>query len=84
MGDLACIDGHVATIESQLGQIDILFNNTGGPPPTPVSGQDPAQWLKFFQVMVLSVIAITDRVLPGMRKRLRGHNDPSRFFLMTV
>lgn len=45
----------------------ILVNDTGGPPPTPVSGQDPAIWAKHFNAMVLSVVAITDRVLPGMR-----------------
>ncbi len=72
LGDLARIDGNVAAIETQLGPIDILFNNTGGPPPTPVAGQDPAQWVKFFQSMVLSVIAITDRVLPGMKQRQWG------------
>jgi 3-oxoacyl-[acyl-carrier protein] reductase len=69
LGDLASIDAHVAAIESGLGPVDVLFNNTGGPPPTPVAGQDPAQWAKFFQSMVLSVIAITDRVLPGMKAR---------------
>jgi 3-oxoacyl-[acyl-carrier protein] reductase len=72
LSDIGRIDGNVTAVENQLGQIDVLFNNTGGPPPTPVSGQDPAQWLKFFQAMVLSVIAITDRVLPGMRKRKWG------------
>jgi 3-oxoacyl-[acyl-carrier protein] reductase len=30
---------------------------------------DPALWAKQFQAMVLSVIAITDRVLPGMKTR---------------
>jgi len=49
-----------------------LVNNTGGPPPTPVSGQDPALWSKHFQSMVLSVIAITDRVLPQMKDRKWG------------
>jgi 3-oxoacyl-[acyl-carrier protein] reductase len=72
LGDLAGIEAHVAAIESQLGHVEILFNNTGGPPPTPVSGQDPALWLKHFQAMVLSVIAITDRVLPGMRQQHWG------------
>ncbi len=48
------------------------MNNTGGPPPTTASGQDPALWSKHFQAMVLSVIAITDRVLPNMRARHWG------------
>jgi len=67
IGDLAVLEGNVAQIEARYGNIAILVNNTGGPPPTPVSGQSPEQWSKFFQSMVLSVIALTDRVLPGMK-----------------
>lgn len=67
LADLGAIDGHVRAIEDAHGPVQILVNNTGGPPPTPVSGQDPAAWAKQFNAMVLSVIAITDRVLPGMR-----------------
>ncbi len=70
--DLSVLDAQVARIESELGPIDILVNNTGGPPPTPASGQDPALWAKSFQQMVLSVIALTDRVLPSMRSRKWG------------
>ena len=72
LSDLAQIDGHISKIERELGPVDILVNNTGGPPPTPASGQDPAVWSKYFQAMVLSVIAITDRVLPNMRARHWG------------
>jgi len=72
LADLAAIDGHVAKIEQTLGPIDILVNNTGGPPPTPAGGQDPALWRKQFEAMVLSLIAVTDRVLPGMRSRQWG------------
>ena len=72
LGDLAQVETNIALIEAHFGGVDILVNNTGGPPPTPVSGQDPALWLKQFQGMVLSVIAITDRVLPGMRERRWG------------
>src|SRR4029077_8536339 len=70
--DMSTIDGHVTTIEQELGAVDILVNITGGPPPTPAAGQDPALWLKNFESMVLSVIAITDRVLPGMKARKWG------------
>jgi 3-oxoacyl-[acyl-carrier protein] reductase len=69
LADFPAIDGHVTRIEAELGPVDILINNTGGPPPTSASGQDPALWSKHFQAMVVSVIAITDRVLPGMRAR---------------
>jgi len=69
LADLGAVDAHVARIEKELGPVDILVNNTGGPPPTPVAGQDQALWEKHFQSMVMSVIAVTDRVLPGMRER---------------
>jgi 3-oxoacyl-[acyl-carrier protein] reductase len=72
LADLAQIDGNVAKIENELGPVDILVNNTGGPPPTTASGQDTALWAKQFQAMVLSVIAITDRALPNMRARHWG------------
>ena len=67
LADLSVIDANVAKIESELGPVDILVNNTGGPPPTAATSVDPALWAKQFQAMVLSVIAITDRVLPGMK-----------------
>jgi 3-oxoacyl-[acyl-carrier protein] reductase len=72
LGDLSVIEGSIARIEAELGPVDILVNNTGGPPPTPVSGQPAEVWSKHFQSMVMSVIAITDRVLPGMRSRKFG------------
>ena len=72
LADLSQIEGHVAAIEAQLGPVDILVNNTGGPPPTPAAGQAPDVWAKHFQAMAVSVIAITDRVLPGMRARKWG------------
>ncbi|HSI39538.1 MAG TPA: SDR family oxidoreductase [Xanthobacteraceae bacterium] len=67
LSDLAGIDGRIAAIEAKFGAVDILVNNTGGPPPTPASGQSAALWTRSFEQMVLSVIAVTDRVLPGMR-----------------
>lgn len=72
LADLGMIAGNLARIEAELGPVEVLVNNTGGPPPTPVAGQDPAQWSKHFGAMVLSVIAITDAVLPGMRARKWG------------
>ncbi|QWE19860.1 SDR family oxidoreductase [Polynucleobacter sp. AP-Kolm-20A-A1] len=72
LSDASVIDGLVSKVEKELGPVDILINNTGGPPPTPAAGQDPALWQKSFNDMVLSLIAITDRVLPGMRERKWG------------
>lgn len=72
LADLTLIDKSVSAIERELGRVDILVNITGGPPPTPAAGQDPALWNTHFQSMVLSVIAITDRVLPGMKANKWG------------
>src|SRR5512132_1751103 len=72
LADLSVIEDRVRKIEEEFGSIDILVNNTGGPPPTPAAGQDPSLWSKSFQSMVLSVIALTDRVLPAMREKKWG------------
>ena len=69
LADLDIVDTQVTLIEKALGPVDILVNNTGGPPPTPAGGQDLTLWRRYFESMVLSVIAVTDRVLPGMRSR---------------
>jgi 3-oxoacyl-[acyl-carrier protein] reductase len=67
LADLSVIGRHIETIEQKFGTVDVLVNNTGGPPPTPVAGQDAETWQRFFNSMVLPVIAITDRILPGMK-----------------
>jgi 3-oxoacyl-[acyl-carrier protein] reductase len=72
LADLGAIAGHIAQIEARNGGVDVLVNNTGGPPPTPAAGQSPELWQQHFQSMVLSVIAVTDAVLPGMRARQWG------------
>jgi len=69
LGDLTLVDSKVGEIEAGLGPVDICVNVTGGPPPTPVAGQELALWSRSFEQMILSVIAVTDRVLPGMRER---------------
>ena len=80
LGDLSAIDDNVRTIEDAFGSVDILVNNTGGPPPTPAAGQDQELWSKSFQSMVLSVIALTDRVLPGMRAEEVGPHHHQHLF----
>lgn len=72
LGDLSLIARRVAEVEAAFGPVDILVNNTGGPKPSPVAGQDVVLWQESFQSMVLSVIALTDRVLSGMRERKWG------------
>lgn len=70
--DLAVIDSKITQIEKELGPIEILVNNTGGPPPTTAANQPAQLWQDNFNNLVLSIIKITDRVLPGMRERRWG------------
>lgn len=72
LADLGRIGPALDQVTAELGEVDILINNTGGPPPTPAQGQSPELWSEHFRGMVLSVIAITDAVLPGMKARKWG------------
>lgn len=49
------------------GSIQILFNNGGGPAPSPAMGQSIGTWQDQFNNLVAPVIAITDAILPGMK-----------------
>lgn len=51
-----------------VGEIDILVNNTGGPPYGSAIGRDPADWEESFRAMSLSVIRLTDLFVPAMRR----------------
>jgi 3-oxoacyl-[acyl-carrier protein] reductase len=73
--DLGALDTFTelhADVVAQLGPVDILVNNTGGPPPGPAAGVSSATWEEHFRSMVLGVIAVTDHVLPAMRDRRWG------------
>jgi 3-oxoacyl-[acyl-carrier protein] reductase len=63
----------VALIREQVGEIDILVTNTGGPP----TGADPLaftdeQWEQAHRTLVMAPIALARAVLPGMRERRWG------------
>jgi 3-oxoacyl-[acyl-carrier protein] reductase len=52
---------------AKVGPIDILVNNTGGPPYGGAVGREPKDWEDSFRAMSLSVIRLTDLFLPAMR-----------------
>ncbi len=56
----------------QLGAIDILLNNSGGPPPSGVAGVSAKVWEEQFNAMVLPLFRITELLLGDMRARKRG------------
>jgi 3-oxoacyl-[acyl-carrier protein] reductase len=68
--DLDAAAGLVDAVESDLGPIDVLVTNTGGPP----AGPDPLgftreQWETAYRSLVLAPMALIERVVPGMRER---------------
>jgi 3-oxoacyl-[acyl-carrier protein] reductase len=56
----------------QLGAIDILLNNSGGPPPSGVVGVSAKVWEEQFNAMVLPLFRITDLLIGDMRARKWG------------
>ncbi|MEA2368548.1 MAG: 3-oxoacyl-[acyl-carrier protein] reductase [Thermoleophilaceae bacterium] len=69
-GDLDSAAALVESVEAELGAIDVLVANTGGPPP----GADPLgftreQWETAYRNLVLAPMALIERVVPGMRER---------------
>lgn len=54
------------------GEIDILINNTGGPPPSNAIGVSAEDWVRHYNAMVVPIISITAAVLPAMRQRQWG------------
>lgn len=69
-GDLERVGPLIEAVEAELGPVDILIANTGGPP----AGADPLaftgeQWEAAYRDLVQFPLALIDRVLPGMRER---------------
>jgi 3-oxoacyl-[acyl-carrier protein] reductase len=68
--DLDAVPGLIEAVESDLGPIDIYVANTGGPP----VGPDPfgftrEQWESAHRTLILTPMAIIERLLPRMRSR---------------
>lgn len=58
-----------AAAVDKLGGVDILVNNTGGPPPGTVDAPDSAAWRQLFDTMVVRIIEITKRCVADMKER---------------
>jgi 3-oxoacyl-[acyl-carrier protein] reductase len=69
LADMGSVDAMLDSVLEDFGGVDILVNNTGGPPPGPAAGTDDALWRQWFDTMVVSLVHVTGRVLPGMRER---------------
>lgn len=67
VSDLGSFTERLEHVRKSHGDVEILVNLTGGPPPTPAAGVDPERWTEHFRSMVLGIIHLTDLVLPAMR-----------------
>src|SRR5437763_9893582 len=68
--DLDAAPGLVESAEAELGPIDVLVTNTGGPPPGPDPlGFTREQWESAYRDLVLAPMTLIERVVAGMRGR---------------
>jgi len=67
------VEAMVATVERELGPIDLLVNNAGiGPSRTLPWEEEPADWWRVFEINVLGAYLCSRAVLRGMVERGRG------------
>jgi 3-oxoacyl-[acyl-carrier protein] reductase len=69
MGDLTRDVDAIYKAASDVGNIDILVANTGGPPARMALNAKPEEWAVHFEAMVVPVFRMAGLVLPGMRER---------------
>ena len=71
LSDLASIDALADAVLAR-GGVDILINNSGGPPPGLAATTSRGDWLVQFEAMAANLFHLTGRLLPGMRERRWG------------
>ena len=70
-GDLATADT-VTSLVRQFPAVDILVNNLGIYGPQPFEEITDAEWVRFFEINVLSGVRLARAYLPGMKERNWG------------
>lgn len=68
-GDLERMGELVAEVEAELGPVEILILNTGGPPLGGTMDNSPEEWETAFRSLVLAPRILIEDVLPAMRER---------------
>ena len=55
-------------VENDLGSVDILVNNNGGPPPSTFERLSDEDWQKAFNSTMMSCLRLSKLVIPNMKK----------------
>ncbi len=67
LADAGFVETIVKAVSEKLGGVDILVNNSGGPVPGSTEDMDEETLAAYFNSMVLRIITLTNRLLPGMK-----------------
>jgi 3-oxoacyl-[acyl-carrier protein] reductase len=71
--DIGGVQKLTQQVTEQLGPIDILVTNSGGPPASPDAlSFTQADWRAAYEMLLLGQIALIEAALPGMRERRWG------------
>jgi 3-oxoacyl-[acyl-carrier protein] reductase len=68
-GDLDRLRQLPGEVADELGPVEILVANTGGPPPGGALDNSLEEWEAAFRSLVLALRVLIEEVLPGMRER---------------
>jgi NADP-dependent 3-hydroxy acid dehydrogenase YdfG len=71
--DAGSIEKAVSAAEGRFGRIDVLVNNAGYGYLAAIEEGEEAEVRAQFETNVFGLLAVTRRVLPGMRSRREGH-----------
>ncbi len=69
LADAAAVKAMCGEVMDELGGVDCLLLNSGGPPPGPLAETATEAWITQFRAMVLSLFDVANAFLPGMRER---------------
>ncbi len=75
VADLSVPEGQRAILDAaqnNMGTVNILITNTGGPPPGKFEDHAPEAWDAAYRLLLASTVAMINGVLPGMKKEKWG------------